>query len=90
MNKRYKRFLKLRNNPKETPFFKVKTILNDWEYMISRIRGSHTTFENQEGQYIRFPVHNNKVRKEYIRYITNELIKQNETLRLQLPYKRHK
>lgn len=88
MDKRYKRFLKLHNNSKEAPFFKVRTVLNDWKYMINRIKGSHVTFENQNGQYIRFPVHNNKVKKEYVKYITNQLIEQNETLQLPLSYKR--
>ncbi len=75
-----KRFHKLFNK-KEVPYREIKTILNSVGYKLDRIRGSHHIFKKNNKESIRFPVHNNLVKRCYIKTVIfkiNPLI--NETL----------
>lgn len=75
MTNKKKRFKKLFENPKDTAFSKVKTVLNDLGYKITRIKGSHVQFEKSSDEHLTISVHNNKVTKRYIKYIIKELQK---------------
>ena len=69
MTKRQKRLVRLLNNPKDTTFSEIHTILNNFGYRLSRIKGSHFTFKKPKSETVVIPVHNNKVKKTYIKKI---------------------
>lgn len=62
-----KRFLKFSQQPKDTSLDKTKIVLEDFGYELSKIKGSHHVFKKPYESTIVIPVHNNKVKKIYIK-----------------------
>lgn len=67
-----KRFYRLFNK-KETSYREIETILNSVGYELERIRGSHHIFKKDDKDLIMFPVHNNLVKKWYIKTIIQKI-----------------
>ena len=67
-----KRFYKLFNQ-QETSYREIKTILNSVGYELDRVRGSHYVFKKDGKEFIRFPVHNNLIKRCYIKIIIQKI-----------------
>ncbi len=74
MTQKEKKLKKLEQNPKNTRYDNLKTILEQFGYKLTRITGSHHIFK-KENKYINFPVHNNKVKTIYIKKILKQIQK---------------
>ena len=73
MTKKEKRFTKLLNNPKETSFGEIHTILNDFGFKLSRIRGSHFIYTKSNEESESIPVHNKKVKTCHVKRLVKKL-----------------
>lgn len=60
-------------NRKESRFFELKTVLDSAGYELERVRGSHHVFKNKNGGVIVFPVHNNLVKRCYVKEIIKKI-----------------
>jgi len=67
-----KRFSKLCNQ-KEGTYREVENILNSAGYHLDRISGSHHIFKRNGKDGICFPVHNNSVKRCYIKTIIQKI-----------------
>jgi predicted RNA binding protein YcfA (HicA-like mRNA interferase family) len=67
MSKRQKLLEKLRNNPKGVTIHEVRTLLENHDYSLKRITGSHYVFNSGSSLLLVIPVHNNKVSPTYVR-----------------------
>lgn len=78
MSKREKLRLKLRNNPADANMQDVQTLLQQYGFVFVRTRGSHHIFEYDDGVHwsqLIVPLHGRKVKKIYVKRITDELDK---------------
>lgn len=66
--------VKLKNNPIDTPHFKMHRILVYYGYKLQSIRGSHHKYGKDSAYPIIFPKHKNIVRKIYVKEIIEFLI----------------
>lgn len=72
MSKREKLRQKLRNQPTDGNMQDVQTLLQRFDFVLVRTRGSHHIFEYDDGERSRqiiVPLHGNKVKKIYIQQI---------------------
>jgi predicted RNA binding protein YcfA (HicA-like mRNA interferase family) len=58
---------------KEAHFTEVKTVLNFLGYKLARVRGSHHIFKDKDGNIIILPVHNNFVKRCYVKEILKKI-----------------
>lgn len=79
MTQKEKRFQRLIQNPKSTSIQELTTILNDCGYGLARISGSHYIFARSNSEVIVVAVHNNRIKKSYIKKLIKKL---NETRKL--------
>lgn len=73
VTKREKLFLKLFRSPQETSLRDIEKVLNCFGYEKARIRGSHHIFRKGNHATIVLPVHNNMIKKTYIKKVTKIL-----------------
>ncbi|MFA6917698.1 MAG: type II toxin-antitoxin system HicA family toxin [Candidatus Gracilibacteria bacterium] len=78
VNSEEKRIKKFLNKNSDTSFHEVRVILNILGYQLDRVNGSHWIFKGLDGTTFPIPVHNNSVRKCYVKKII-KIIK-NETM----------
>jgi len=71
MTKKEKLLTKFSNITEEASFREATKVLEILEYKIIRTRGSHFIFRNQREENISIPVHNNRIKKKYVRKIQN-------------------
>jgi predicted RNA binding protein YcfA (HicA-like mRNA interferase family) len=69
LTKKNKQLEKLKKRRGTIQFKEVKTILEREGYKICGINGSHHKFQNERGQKINIPVHNNKIKNHYLKEI---------------------
>jgi predicted RNA binding protein YcfA (HicA-like mRNA interferase family) len=72
MTRREKLRQKLRNPSADANMRDVQTLLERFDFVLIRTRGSHHIFEYDDGKQSRqvvFPLHGNKVKKRYIREV---------------------
>lgn len=73
MNKIQKRIEKIINNPGNVTISELIVILEYYGCKLIRIRGSHFIFQDSKGERYPVPVHNNKVKPYYIKYILKNI-----------------
>ena len=61
MTKREKLFDKISNNPKDVSFSDIRKLLEQEEFTLERVTGSHHVFKKDSVTFV-IPVHNNKVK----------------------------
>uniref|UniRef100_B8HW06 YcfA family protein n=1 Tax=Cyanothece sp. (strain PCC 7425 / ATCC 29141) TaxID=395961 RepID=B8HW06_CYAP4 len=76
MSKREKLRERLKNNPNNVTFSDIQKLLEQEEFVLDRVRGSHYIFTKNEMIFV-VPVHNNKVKSIYVKRVI-ELIEQIE------------
>ncbi len=64
-----KRIKKLFESPANVSIQELQIVLEYFGYRLSRINGSHFIFTNPNGTNKSIPVHNNKIKKYYIKDI---------------------
>jgi len=69
MNSKGKRIKKLSETRGDLKLKEVKIILRVLGYSLKRVKGSHHIFKNINGKVISLPVHNNKIKNSYLKYI---------------------
>ncbi len=69
MSNMNKRIGKLFKSPNNTPIRELQIVLEYFGYRLSRINGSHFIFTHPNGTNKSIPVHNNKIKKYYIKDI---------------------
>lgn len=74
MTKREKLFEKIRNNPKDISFSDIRKVLEQEDFSLVRIAGSHHVFKRNELTFV-IPVHKNQVKSVYVKRVV-ELIEQ--------------
>jgi len=60
-------------NRKESHFSEIRTILDSVGYQLDRVSGSHHIFKDENGGMIVFPVHNNLVKRCYVKEIIRKI-----------------
>lgn len=53
----------------ELELTEVKVVLEKLGYSLKRVKGSHHIFKDSHGKIISLPVHNKKIRQNYLKYI---------------------
>ena len=64
-----KNLIELLSEPSEMDFSKVQNILLGFNFKLARIKGSHFSFKNLEKGIITIPVHNQKVKRIYLKRV---------------------
>lgn len=75
MTQKEKRFEKLLKNPKESNITEIHTILNDFGFKLISVKGSHHKYYRPGIDPIVIPIHNNKVKKCYVKNVNKALTK---------------
>lgn len=70
MNKRIK---KLFESPANVSVQELQMVLEYFGYKLDRINGSHFIFKHKNGEIYPVPVHNNKIKKYYIKKLLKVL-----------------
>lgn len=76
MTKREKLFDKIVNNPRDVSFADIRKLLEQENFILERVTGSHHVFRKTSITFV-VPVHNNKVKTVYVKRVI-ELIKESE------------
>lgn len=76
MTKREKLFDKISNNPKDVSFSDIRKLLEQEEFTLERVTGSHHVFKKDSVTFV-IPVHNNKVKTIYVKRVI-ELIEESK------------
>ncbi|MEM8639847.1 MAG: type II toxin-antitoxin system HicA family toxin [Cyanobacteria bacterium P01_G01_bin.54] len=66
MTKRDKLRKRLRNNPNNVTFDQIRTLLEQEDFKLVRISGSHHIFKRDVTIFV-VPVHNNRVKAVYVK-----------------------
>lgn len=74
MTKRQKIFDKIVNNPRDVSFSDIRKLLEQEDFILERVSGSHHVFKKNSVTFI-VPVHNNKVKTVYVKRVI-ELIEE--------------
>lgn len=73
MSKREKLLAQFFSFPREMSLSDIKKILKWYGFELDRVKGSHHIFTNDEDKIINFPVHDKKVRIDYLKQIAKTL-----------------
>lgn len=68
MTKRDKLRKRLQNNPNNVTFSQVRTLLEQENFKLVRVTGSHHVFKRDTTVFV-VPVHNNKVKAVYVKRV---------------------
>lgn len=72
-----KRIRKLFDSPANITIQELQMVLEYFDYKMDRISGSHFIFKSKKGEIYPVPVHNNKVKKYYIKKLLKIIYGQN-------------
>lgn len=70
------KIIELTKNPRELRFKEIETILYNYGYMLINSKGSHFRFKKEHFLPITIVVHNNKVKKWYVKDMCKILLAQ--------------
>lgn len=87
MTKKNKLLVKFCNIRGEATFKEAKRVLESLGHKVERTNGSHYIFRDNHQNGVTIPVHNNKVKKKYVRKIQNLINEKNEKIQLFIPDK---
>lgn len=76
MKNKSKNFLRICQKPSNVSYREIKAALIDYGYSLGRVKGSHHIFKKQGSPQINIPVHDNKVKKPYVKIIIETLFNQ--------------
>lgn len=72
MTRAEKRIYRLLNR-KDATYRAIEALLKSAGYELARIKGSHHVFKRSDGEMLVFPVHNNLVKRCYLKEIIRKI-----------------